>query len=311
MFTKLIRTFKAGVQNFIRNGWLSVATVSVIVIALFIINVQVAIVTANEFLLKDVQDRVNISVYFSTDVDETKVIDAKDQIRQYPNVTSVEFVSKDQALADFEENNKDNETIQKAIEELGLNPLGPVLNVRAANPDHYEGIAAQIEQSEFASDISKVNYRKYQGIIDGLSREIKANQRVAILLGLTLSIVAILTTFNGIRVNMYAHRQEIEIMKLVGASNNYVRLPFIFEGIFYGFAAAIVAVPLTYFYLSFIAGGDTANSILPFSNTKFIQIFLDDYFIKNIALVVVSQFFLGIFLGVISSAIAIRKYLKV
>lgn len=311
MFTKLVRTLKAGVQNFIRNGWLSVATVSVIVIALFIINVQVAIVTANELLLKDVQSHVNISVYFNTDVDETKVINAKDQIRQYPNVTLVEFISKEQALADFKENNKDNETIQRSIEELGSNPLGPVLNVNATDPNHYEGIASQIEQSEFASDISKVNYRKYQGIIDSLNNEIKANQRVAILLGLTLSIVAILITFNGIRINIYAHKQEIEIMRLVGASNNYVRLPFIFEGIFYGVAAAIVAVPLAYFYLSFIASGDTSNSILPFSNTKFIQTFLNDYFIKNIALVILSQFFFGILLGVISSAIAIRKYLKV
>ena len=311
MFVKLTRTFKAGVQNFIRNGWLSVATVSVIVIALFIINVQVAIVTANELLLNDVQERLNISVYFKTQAEESKVLEAKREFEGIENVTKIEFISKDKALENFKASTSGNETIRKSIEELGENPLGPALNVSAADPDQYEGIAGQIEQSKFAEDISTVNYQKYKGIIDSLSKEFKSNQRVAILLGLTLSIVAILITFNSIRINIYSHRQEIEIMRLVGASNNYVRMPFIFEGIFYGLAAAIIAVPLAFFYLNFIASGETSNSILPFSNTKFIQTFLSDYFIKNILLVIIAQFFLGIFLGVISSAIAIRKYLKI
>ncbi|MEA2006636.1 MAG: permease-like cell division protein FtsX [Patescibacteria group bacterium] len=311
MFVKLTRTFRAGVQNFIRNGWLSIATVSVIVTAMFIINVQVAVVTANELLLKDVQERVNISVYFKTQTEENRVLEAKREFEVISNVTKVVYISKEQALENFKASTNDNETIRKSIEELGTNPLESVLNVSATDPDEYEAIAGQIDRSSFAEDISKVNYQKYRGIINSLNKEIKSNQRVAILLGLTLSIVAILITFNSIRINMYSHRQEIEIMRLVGASNNYVRLPFIFEGIFYGFAAAGIAVPLAFFYLNFISSGETSNSILPFSNTKFIQTFLNDYFIKNIILIVLAQFFLGIFLGVVSSAIAIRKYLKI
>lgn len=311
MFIKIVRTFKAGLQNFVRNGWLSIATVSVIVIALFIINIQAGIVVANQLLLDDVRDRVNISVYFNTDVEEDRIKEIGDEIRGYQNVGEVEFVSKEQALADFKERNKDNETIQKSIEELGMNPLGAVLNVKSDNPDNYEGIASQIESSEFSSQISKVNYHKYKDIINGLNREVRSNQKVALLLGVTLSVIAILITFNSIRINMYSHRQEIEIMKLVGASNNYVRMPFVWEGIFYGLVAALVAVPLAYFYLSYISSGEAANSILPFSNTKFIQVFLSEYFLKNILLVAVAQLFLGVFMGVISSMIAIRRYLKV
>lgn len=311
MLIKLIRTFKAGAQNFFRNGWLSVATVSVIVIALFIINIQAGIVVANQLLLQDVRDRVNISVYFNTDVEEEQIRKNAEDIKGFQNVSSVEFISKEQALSEFKERNKGNETIQKSIEELGMNPLGAVLNVKSDNPDNYEGIAAAIEASEFSDQISKVNYHKYKDVINGLNNEVKSNQRIAIFLGATLSLIAVLITFNSIRVNMYAHRQEIEIMKLVGASNNYVRMPFVWEGVFYGLAGALLAVPLAYLYLNYISAGDAANSILPFSSTKFIQTFLEEYFFKNIAVVVAGQFILGMILGVVSSLIAIRKYLRV
>jgi len=109
---------------------------------------------------------------------------------------------------------------------------------------------------------------------------------------------------------MYSHRQEIEIMRLVGASTNYVRLPFIWEGIFYGFIASVIVLPLSYFYLKFISSGG-GGSILPFSNTRFIDDFLKNFFMENIAWIIVFQIMAGIFLGVISSVIAIRKYLKV
>jgi cell division transport system permease protein len=311
MLIKLVRTFRAGMQNFIRNGWLSVATVSVIIIALFIINIQAGMVIANQLLLDDVQDRVNISVYFKTDTDDEHIREVGENIRGIENVSAVEFISKEQALNDFRERNKDNETIQKSIDELGINPLGAALNVKSDNPDNYEAITSQIEGAEFSEYVSKVNYHKYKDIIDNLSREVRANQKVALLLGLTLSVISVLITFNSIRINMYAHRQEIEVMKLVGASNNYVRMPFVWEGIFYGLVAAFLAIPLSYVYLNYISSGEAANSILPFSNTKFIQTFLTDYFLKNIFLVIVAQFFLGIFLGVVSSLIAIRKHLKV
>lgn len=311
MLRKILRTFKAGVQNFFRNGWLSIATVSVIVITLFIINIQIAVVFANEMLLREVEDRVNISVYVNLDVPEEEIMNMKEVIEAYQEVIAVEYISKEDALADFKERNKDNETIQQSIEELGTNPLGAVLNVKAADPSLYESIASKIEQSTYGEKISKVNYQKYRGIIDNLNKEIKSNQRVAIALGATLSVIAILITFNSIRITMYSHRQEIEIMRLVGASNNYIKFPFIWEGIFYGIAAAIITVPLVYFYLNFIGSDDMADSILPFSNTRFIQQFLSDYFLKNLALVLAGQFLFGIFLGVVSSAIAIRRHLKV
>lgn len=310
MFYKLLRTFKAGVQSFARNGWLSLATVSVIVITLFIVNVQVAIVFANDMFLKEVEDKVNISVYINLDIEENEIMKIKSDVESFTQVKNVEYVSSKQALADFRERNKDNETIQKSLKELGSNPLGAVLNVKAHNPDQYEEVANMIGQAEYADKISKVNYQKYSDIIDNLNKEIKSNQRMAIALGLTLSFIAILITFNSIRITMYGHKQEIEIMKLIGASNNYIRMPFIWEGIFYGLVAAIISLPLIYFYLNFIGSEEASNSILPFSNARFIKTFLVDYFVKNIILVIAFQIIFGVSLGVVSSILAIRKHMK-
>lgn len=311
MFIKFTRTFKAGLQNFLRNGLLSLATISVIIVTLFIVNTQVAVVAANDFLLKDVKDRVNISVYLKKGITQNEIDTIKKEIEDYNEVSQVIFVSEDQALDEFKEQNKDNETIEKALNELGENPLGAVINIRSDNPDYYESIASRIEGGQYAGMISKVNYAKYKGVINNLNQEIKSNQKIAIILAATLSLVAILVTFNSIRITMYSHRQEIEIMKLVGASNNYIRMPFIWEGIFYGLVAALVAIPLSYGYLDFISDGASSNSILPFSNTKYIKTFLTDYFFKNIFHVILFQFAFGIFLGVISSLIAIRKHLRV
>lgn len=310
MLIKLFRTLKAGFQNFYRNGWLSVATISIITITLFIINIQLAITVANNFLLQDIKDKVSISVYFNADVSEADVLRVKDEFGKYQEVQSIEYVSKDQALSDFEERNADNEVLRESIRELGDNPFEATLNIKASDPDQYELIARSVEESEFKELISSVNYHKYRNIIDGLSKEVKSNQRNGIILGVTLAFIAVLITFNSIRITMYSYRQEIEIMRLVGASNTYIKLPFVWEGILYGVISATVSIPLSFFYLKFIAGENSSELFLPISNTVYLQKFLADYFLGHIFLMILFQIGLGILLGIISSMIAMRKYLK-
>ncbi len=307
MASNFARSWKTGVKNFLRNGLLSIATISVIAITLFIINIEVAMLVANNLFLEDIQDKVRISVYLKPEVSESKAKEIENEIRAYEKVSSVDYVSKEDALQNFREKNKDNESFRKSLEELGMNPLGAVINVKADNPDDYEAIAGRIESGEMMTHVSKVNYRKYSSLISGLNEGIKSNRKSAIIFGMTFSIIAVLITFNSIRITMYSHRKEIEIMRLVGASDNYIRLPFIWEGILYGVVAAVITIPLAYGYLYF-SGGE-ANPILPSSNTEFLKDFLNNYFNRNLVLVIFVQFFLGILLGVTSSMIAIKKYL--
>ncbi len=310
MLLKIYRTFRTGWQNFYRNGLLSVATISVIVVTLFIINLQMAVIFANDLLLQDVKDRVSISVYFKPETSKQDVMRVKDKFSVFQEIKSIEYVSKEEALKDFENKNSNNEVLMNSLKEIGVNPFEPTLIIKAEEPEDYEAIAKAIENSEFKEIISEINYHKYKDIINGLSQEINSDRKMGIILGLTLSFVAVLITFNSIKITMYSYRQEIEIMRLVGASNNYIRLPFLWEGILYGLISVIISVPLSYVYLKFLSSGGTSSAILPFSNDIYIEKFLTDYFHANIIIMILFQLGLGFLLGVISSLIAVRKYLK-
>lgn len=310
MWIKLVRTFKAGFQNFWRNKWLSVATICVLLIAIFVITVQVGVVIANNLLLKDAQDRVSISVYFKADTPEDTIMKIRDDLSRYKEIKEIDYISSKEAFSDFEKRIEGNEILQETLKELESNPFENTINIKAHDPSQYEIIANSIENGQYKDLIESVNYYKYKSIIDGLSGEIKSNQRIGFLLGITLSAIAILITFNSVMITIYSYRKEIEIMRLVGASKTYIRLPFIWEGVIFGFIAGILSAPFSYLYLRFISSSESSGAVLPFSNSIYIQQFLSEYFVKHLVLVILIQVGIGVFLGVVSSVIAVRKYLK-
>jgi len=310
MRLKFLRSLRAGFKNFHRNGWLSVATISIITVTLFIVNIQIAVVISENLLLNDIKDRVSISAYFKADVTEQEVLRAKDEFDKYQEVASIEYISKDQALDDFKEDNSGNEILLKSLEEIESNPFEPTLSIKAHEPQDYDLVARAISESSYAGVINTVNYDKYSNVIDSLGSEIDSNQKTGLALGITLTVIAILITFNSIRITMYAHAREIEIMRLVGASNNYIRMPYIWEGILYGLISAVIALPLSYIYLRFVAMPEASGVILPFSNGIYIKMFLEDIFYKNLYWIIPAQLGIGVLLGVVSSFIAIGRYLK-
>ena len=310
MWLQFKRTFKAGIQNFKHNIWLAVATIGVIAVALFIINMQVSNIIANNLLLEDIQDEVNVSLYLNQDVSDKDAYEIESKIKSYAEVERVIYISKEDRLEKFKADEEGNEVIEEVMNELG-NPFGVTLNIKAYNPDDYGKITKNIKNGEFKNKIESVNYEEHEGVIKSLNNEIQSSQKMAMVIGITLSVIAILVTFNTIRITIYTHRKEIEIMKLVGGSNLYVIGPFIWEGAFYGIIAALVAIGASYAYLFFVISDNSGNTVLALSNAKFIKQFLEVYFMNNIVVIVGSQFLAGILLGVISSLITIRKYLKV
>jgi len=310
MFLKIYRTIKYGLQNFYRNGWLTVATISVIAVALFMVNVQLAVFMADNLLLKDFQNRVGISVYFKPEVTDDEAKEISQSFSGDSRISSIEYVSKQKALDDFNARNGDNEILKKSLEELGDNPFEASLIIKSTDADNYQGIADFIENSRYKDKISSVNYHKYKEQIDSLSREMKSSRKIGLVLGITLAVVAVLITFNSIKITMYSHRQEIEIMRLVGASNNYIRLPFFWEGILYGFVAVIFSMPISFFYLKFISNEPASGSMFSLSSSGYIRQYLDGYFVDQLALFILVQLTFAILIGVVSSMIAMRKYLK-
>jgi cell division transport system permease protein len=299
---KLWRTFKEGWQNFRRNGWLSFATISILSLSLFIVSLSVLLGTTTHFVLEGMRDKVSVSVSFNPDVSEDRILAIQGELAKYTKeISSVDYVSRDQALQDFLAENGNDPTIAQAIEEIGENPLLASVVIKSVRPEDYEVIVDRIENSNFQSDVSRINYQKNKRIFDRLERIGAATERAGLILGSIFVFIAILITFNTIRITIYAHRQEFEIMRLVGASNTYVRMPFVFEGILYGLAAALVTIVLLFIIAYYIS--PMTEGAVPQGN--FMGLYLGYFWIVLPAVAL-----LGTGLGVLSSYIAIRRFLK-
>jgi cell division transport system permease protein len=298
----LKRVFKNGVVNFWRNIWVSLAATLVMVLALFMVG---SLIFSNLILtsaLARIEDQVDISVYFSSGVTEEEILNAKSALEQLTQVKSIAYVSRDQALEKFKARHTANALITQSLEELGENPLQASLNITAKNSDQYEIIARFLDSGAYSSIIDKINYFQNQVVIERLANVLAAARTVGSGATIVLAMIAMLVVFNTIRLAIYTSRDEISVMRLVGASRRYVRGPFLVEGALYGLFSA--AATMIVFYPATIWLGPLAERFFGGPN-------LFNYYISNFF-----QFFLilalsGVILGVVSSSIAVRRYLKI
>lgn len=305
LFVKIKRVLKAGFANFWRNGWVSLASVLVMTITLFTIG---SLIFGRAILLStldELQNKVDISVYFKTNAPEDAILAFKDDLSKLPEVKFIEYISRERALEIFKEKHKDNALITQSLEELGENPLGAVINIKAKEPQQYGSIAKfledKLESEGVDSIIDKVNYRQNKAVIEKLTKIISSSKKIGLGVSLILIFISILVTFNTIRLAIYTARDEINIMKLVGASNRFVKGPFLVEGVLYGLVAA-VAVIILFLPLSRWLG--------PKTESFFSGINLYDYYLSNFLQMSFLLAAGGVVLGALSSMIAIRRYLK-
>lgn len=300
--TKLKRTFKEGLDNFYRNGWLSFATVSVLAISLYIISVTMILGVASTIVRQNVQAKINVSVYFNPDVEDVKIQEIRSKLTVLDGIKSVDFVSKEQALEQFKKIGNNNPSIAQALDEIGENPLLSALVIKAKSPEQYERIVKDINGSSFATDISRIDYEENKAAISRLNTIIKLVEQVGMTLGIVFIFIGVLITFNAIRLTMYSHKQEFEIMRLVGASNIYIRMPFVFEGVFYG-ASSAVSVMIALFI--------TSNFLVPITRGSIAGGSILDFYLGHFFIIFFLLLISGIALGTISAVIAIRRYLKI
>ena len=306
MFVTLGRIIKSGLVNFWRNGWLSTATVLIITIALitwtsvFLLNVVLTSV------LDVLAQKVDVSVYFSLDAEEPDILALKTNLEGLEEVASVEYISTDLALQIFKSRYADNDVLLNSIKELENNPLEASLNILAKKSTDYGMIADFLDQFSSAHGekniISNISYTENKIVIDRLNNIIKVLRESGFVAGLVLAFIAFLVAFNTVRLAIYSSREEITVMKLVGASNWFVRGPFIIEGALHGMIASAFSFMVIIPGVGFL--GPKLSNFLP-------EINLLSYIGSNFWQLLLFQTLGGIALGVFSSWFAIRKYLKV
>ena len=302
MTTFLSRIFKYGWQNFSRGKWLSAATLVVIVLALVVFESLIVFTVITKTSLSLLQEKIDISVYFKSATTEDEILKIKKVVEALPETAEVEYVSRDKALGLFREAHKDDVAISQALAELNENPLSPVLNIKAKKPDQYAAIADELGRNDWKPITQKITYRQNQTIIDRLSKIIDITNRVGLILTILLTLTAIIITFNTVSLAIYSNREEIGIMRLVGAPNGLISGPYMVEGIIYGVMGA--AISLLIFWPTIYWGA-------PYLKYFLADLDLRAYFFAHFFALVGYQLIFGIALGVISSNFAIQKYLKI
>lgn len=302
MFTVFKRIFKVGFQNFWRNGWLSTATVSVMVLALSVVLGVILALVLSQALIINLQDKIDVSVYFKSGTLEEEIAALRNELAAKPDVKNVKYTSEQEALEKFKEKHKDNPVIIQSLTELDENPLEASLDVKATAPEKFAAIVNFLENKKYEDMISKVSYYENKEVIDRLTNVTSAIRKVGFVVSVALAAVAMLVSFNTIRIAIYTLRDEISIMRLVGAANWFIRGPFVVEGILYGVVSAAVTVLVFY---------PIVILITPYTDKLFPGSDLLIYFQNNLLKLWIILAAFGMAIGVVGGIIATRRYLKI
>jgi len=302
------RIARSGFFSFWRNGFVSLSSVLVMIITLFVITSTIFLGAILNASLQEIKSKVDINVYFVRTAPEADILALQKALEVLPEVkVPVEYVSREDALADFRQKHQDDQFTLQALDELGENPLGASLNIRAKEPSQYEGIAEFLKSKGALTEngttiIDKINYYQNKTAIDTLTKMINSANRLGFILTLFLVLVSILITFNTIRLAIFMSRDEISVMRLVGASRMYIRGPFIVSGAIYGVVSGFITLTL-FFPITLWLGNATAEF--------FVGLNVFSYYISNFAQIFLIVIFSGAFIGALSSFLAVRKHLKI
>ncbi len=301
MFVLFKRIIKSGWQNFSRNPGLSLATVFIMILTISLITSLFLFREATQFLILTLEEKADISVYFKKNSEKEDIFSLKDEISKMSEVKEVEYVSEEEALEKFIQRHKENPLLMESLSEVG-NPFLASLNIRAWQAMNYEKLANFLENSQTKDSIEKVDYYQRRPIIEKIFSITSNINRVGILASIILAIIAILVAFNTIRLAIYNLREEIQIQRLVGASNWFIRGPFLIQGIISGFLSSLITILIFLPLFNFLS--PKIEIFLPGLN-------LFNFLIQNFWKIFSIQLLTGVFLGIFSSLIAIRRYLEV
>lgn len=299
------RIARSGFVNFTRSKVISLAAILVVSITLFVIVSLIFLQAILQSSLAQIKENVDVTAYFSQTVSEERIGSIKTSLERLPEVKEVIYTSAEDNLNKFRARHENDYLTLRALDELDENPLQPTLTIKAVDTADYESIVKFLDNANAPAAggsqiIDRVDYQKNKKVIDRLNNMIAGAQELGFIVTLVLVAISIIITFNTIRLTIYISREEIGIMRLVGASNRYIRGPFMVEGIIYGLISSIFTIVLFFPITIWFAK----------NMTPFLGIDLFTYYTSNFFQVFFITLGSGIFLGSISSWLAVKKYLK-
>lgn len=276
-------------------------------VTLFVIGSTIFLSAILDSSLAQIQEKVDVNVYLVPEAPEAESLLLQEKIDELPEVRETKYISKQEVLENFRERHAGDELTLQALDELGGNPFGGVINIRAEQASDYENVAEFLQSdavltSSGDSIVESINFFRNQEVISKLTQIIDSTQALSFFITLFLVALTVLITYNTIRLAIYTAREEISIMRLVGASNSYIRGPFVVEGILYGFVAGIVTLLILY-PITYLIGDSTERFFVNFN--------VFSYYINNFGEIFLVILASGIAIGAISSYLAVKRHLKV
>jgi len=297
----LFRIIQYGWAGFWRNFWVSSATMGIMVLALCVVSLLLVMGYITDAFIEDVQGKVDISVYFERDISENEVLDIKTKIDNLQEVRETEYISQEEALKVFRERHKTNDLLMASLQELDSNPFQASLNIKANEASQFDSIVSFIEKEDGLGVVAKINFKENEKVIERLISITSSIENMGVFVTFLLSFVAMLITFNTIRLVIYNQRDEISVMKLVGASDWFIRGPFVVTGSIYGITAGAITWAIFFVALWFIS--EKVGAVFPGTDVY-------KYWSGNLFGIFGLLVGFGVALGAVSSFVAVRRYLK-
>ena len=302
MLSGFFRIIKFSFQEIVRNMSLSVMTVLILILMLLSINTLMVVRVLTDESIAAVKKQIDVSIYFNPEATTDEIQEIRDYVNAFPEVEQESFLTSDEVFVNFKKNYADSTDVLSSLNEIGTNPLGPTLIIKTRDPKDYSKIIKALSVPEYENIIEAKTFGDTETAIDRIHVITTNVQKFTYFLTILFAVIAFIIIFNTIRVAIYTQRTEIGIKRLVGATSWFIRGPYLVESLLF----TIISVGLTYvlvdFFLKFL---DPYISVI-FDKSNL----LSNYLSQNLVSILGIEFGVVFLLTIVSSGLAMRRYLK-
>ena len=298
-----LRIIKFSLQDIARNIWLSIVTVTILLLALLSINTLLTVRVVSDNAVMAVKEKIDISLYLKADATESDITALRERLSGLPEIKSINYTSKQAALESFREKYRDNPEILQALRELGNNPLSPSLAITPSNFDDTANLVNTLRQLD-SDIIESRDFSDNTAVVTKIQEITKRVNEVGAVIILVFILTSLLVVYNSIRVAVYTHRREIEIERLVGASNFFIYMPYLFSAFIYALMSILLMIAIFYPFLTLFQ--------------PYLEVFLAgynvnllSYFVYNFWPIFGAQFGIIFIITLLASFFAVRKHARV
>lgn len=305
IWTRLRRILTFGWQGFVRNGWLSFIAVLTLAFSIMAVSVLGVLNAANHQVQKNLENKLDLVAFFRDAAPEEQVVDFIQQVSKRSDVREVTYINKDEAREKFLSENATDEALITAVNELD-NPFPRFVRVQADTPATLEKIDVFANSDTYKEIVESTSYQQTKDVVANFVNTAKFTRLNSLVITLFFIIYSLLVVFNMIRLAIFARREEVEIMRIVGATNHLIRLPFVFEGILFGVIGALISVLM----LGLASRWETAQLMRYFNLTNPLSLPLGMYW-QYFGVLFWSNIGGSVIVAATASYLAVRRYLRI